>query len=302
MKRNIWVMVLAGLVLASGMASAGPKKGEKAPDWVEFVVLRGGEDAGTFGFNTTTSAASGNLFSSAKLDLKTGKGKLAIQTHVELTPDGKLEKYRKWVGKEGAQPDVIAFWMGKKLRVVSKLKGAKFTSDLQPADGFVTLDRLGFAMYAQLGLLWKKDHPASVPCLFVHRGKMGDVAMKAAGTATLKNLKGEEVKAEAVEVSAKGFKFTMFLGEKPVFLGFQSSKISLVRKGWNLVSVDSQTPVEPVPEEVKEVKAEEKKAEEAKEPETTKKADEAKEPETTKKSEEVPPAPEGKQDLPPLPD
>ena len=233
------IAVAIGLSLPAPV-DAGPKKKEKDPDWIEFVLLRDGNSAGKFGFKTTR-AASGQVFTSSELEMKVKRGGLAIQTHVERDPPGRLVKYRKWVGAEGARPDLIAFWKGKKLRVVSKLKGKRFNKDLSPADGFVCLDRLGFHLYSYLAQSWAQSQPAELPAVSLHDAKLTKVALKKVGVATFKNKAGEEVTAQAVSVKAKGFSLTMFVGEKPIYLGFQGKKMLMLRKGWNLVSVEEET-------------------------------------------------------------
>jgi hypothetical protein len=230
-----WLITLS---IALPEASARDKKGdEKDPDWIEFSVLRDGEQSGTFGFKTVTAKASGNIFTTSKLEMKTKRGTLGIMTHVELHPSGKLIKYRKWVGNEGASPDLVAFWMDATLRIVSKIPKHRFKRDVTPGDGFVPLDGLGFHLYGHLAGLWKQSQPQSVPCVRLHKGKTDTLTMQSTGTAILKNKAGKEVVAEAVHVKAKGFNLVLFVGDKPTYLGFKSKKVLLVRNGWNLVSL-----------------------------------------------------------------
>ena len=231
--------LLLMVTVALPEASARDKKEEeKDPDWIEFSVLRDGEQSGTFGFKTVTAEASGNVFTTSKLEMKTRRGTLGIMTHVELHPSGKLIKYRKWVGNEGARPDLIAFWKDATLRIVSKIPKHRFTRDLSPGDGFVPLDGLGFHLYAHLASLWKKSQPESLPCVRLHKGKSDTLTMQRTGTAVLKNKAGKQVTAQAVHVKAKGFNLVLFVGDKPTYLGFKSRKVLLVRNGWNLVSLE----------------------------------------------------------------
>jgi len=235
---HILVVVVVVCALAAPAGAAPPEKDkEKDPDWIEFALLREGVRAGTFGFKTT-AAASGQLFTSSKLDLKVKRGGLSIQTHVERDPSGRLVKYRKWVGNEGARPDLIAFWKGKKLRIVSKVKKNRFTKDVAPPEGFAILDRLGFHLYSHVAALWKRSQPEETPNVSLHNGATGTLRMKRVGTATFKHPGGNEVKAQAVSVRAEGFTLTIFVGEKPVYLGFKGKKLLMIRKGWNLLSVE----------------------------------------------------------------
>jgi len=145
----LWGTLFILSSLAAPALARGKKGDEKDPDWIEFTILREGQPAGTFGFKTVTAEASGNIFTTSKLEMKARKGTLGIMTHVELHPSGKLIKYRKWVGNEGARPDLIAFWKDDNtLRVVSKLRKQRFSRDLSPPEGFVPLDGLGFHLYS----------------------------------------------------------------------------------------------------------------------------------------------------------
>ncbi|MBM4352952.1 MAG: hypothetical protein FJ109_04035 [Deltaproteobacteria bacterium] len=250
--------VSAALALASEVAAADGKTA-KDPDWIEMTILKAGKPVGELGFKTVATAT-GMSYTSSKMELKGKKGALAIQTHVEREKDGKVVKYRKWVGNQGADPDVIAFWKDKALRVVSKVPKHRFANDLKPAAGFVPVDKLGYHLYSFVAVAWAAGKPTSIPCVYVDKGTTGTLALKAAGTATLKSAGGEEVTAEAVEVVAEKYTLTLFVGTKPIYLGFQSKGTLVLRKGWTLVSVSNEAPLPPT-EEIKEEPPPEKEAE-----------------------------------------
>jgi hypothetical protein len=295
-----YFLLLALALALSGFSPAVLAQGKKDkeakdPDWLEFSLLKDGQPAGIFGFKTT-AGASGQIYTSSQLEMKGKRGGLAIQTHVEKDPSGKLIKYKKWIGSQGAAPDVIAFWNGKKLRIVSKAKDAPFTKDLSPAEGFFLLDRYGFHLYADLVGLWKARQQAKTPFVALHTGKTGTLEMSAVGSVNLKDGAGKEVKGSAVKVKADKLELTLFVGEKPSYLGFQAGKLVMIRKGWNLVSVEAGV-LAPAPIEGE--AAEPPKDDKKPETEEKKPAPEEKKPEAEKK-----PAAEEKKsaDLPPLPE
>jgi hypothetical protein len=238
MRRFGWVLGVVLLVVAVTPSQAfARKKKEEAPPPIEFSVLRKGKPAGTFSYKVATF--SGKYFSSSQLELNTGKGTLAIMTHVEKDGAGKLIKYRKWVGNEGARPDVIGFWNDDKLRIVSKINGKRFTRDLVPAKGFEVLDQLGFHLYGDLAETWAKGPRTSFQAVTIHKGRLDNVTLAPAGTAILKDVAGKEVRAQAVHLKTKSFDLTFFVGEKPRYLGFKSKSMILVRKGWNFLRLEA---------------------------------------------------------------
>ncbi len=295
----MFLFVLATVALAALPADAADKKTGKDPDWIEMSILKGGKPVGDLGFKTV-STATGMSYTSSKMEMKGKKGALAIQTHVERDKDGKVVKYRKWVGNQGADPDVIAFWKDKGLRIVSKVPKHRFTNDLKPEAGFVPVDKLGFHLYSFIAAAWVAGKPESLPCVYVDRGTTGKLTLKAAGSAVLKNGANEDVQAEAAEVASDKVTVTMFVGTKPVFLGFQSKSTLVLRKGWSLVSVSNEA-LPPPTEEVKKVEGEgaapeatadsgEKKVEEKKAEE--KKVEEKKVEEKKVETDPHPPLPE----------
>ncbi len=247
-RTGLALMLVVAATFALGTEGlARDKKKEEAPPPIEFTVLRDGKPAGTFSYKI--AVFSGKVFSSSQLEMKTRKGTLAILTHVEKDGAGKLLKYRKWVGNEGATPDLIAFWKDdSKLRIVSKLKSSRFTKDLSPAKGFEVLDQLGFHLYGDIAELWSKTETTGFNAIALHKGRMDKVTLEDAGIVVLKDKEGKEVTAKALHLRSKGFNLTIFVGDKPRYLGFQSKHVTLVRKGWNLVGVhlkrDGAVPVE----------------------------------------------------------
>ncbi len=323
MRRYLLAQLMIGMLAAMAPCGAlASSKTAEGPPPIEFTILRDGKVSGTFSYKVATF--SGKYFSSSQLEMKTKKGTIVILTHVEKDGAGKLLKYRKWVGNEGASPDIIAFWNNDKLRVVSKVKGKRFTKDLTPGKGFQVLDQMGFALYGDLADLWHKKKLQEFEVATIHVGRLDKASMASAGVAILKDSAGKEVQAEAVSLKSKSFNLTFFVGEKQRYLGFKSKRMVLIRKGWNLVRVEegkapateeepaaeqpaaaapeAVTPVEVKPVEVKpvEVKPEEKKPEEKK--------PEEKKPEEKKPKEKLAPekSAEEKKDtgkpLPPLPE
>jgi len=273
MKRYVLFSILFLFAFGSVMPAAAlppkkkkskkKKKDEKDPDWIEFALLRDGKPGGRFGFKTVVSG-SGKIYTSSKLNAKTRKGELLIRTSVERHPSGKVEKYKKWIGKAAHAPKLIAWWLDGKFRVVSKVKKKRFKRDVSPDEGFMILDRSGFHLYADIVGLWKKSGAGEYPCVVMHKGEKGTVTLADGGSAILKNKKAEEIKARVVALTAPGFKLSVFVGEKPKYLGFNSKKLLVLREGYSLVSVDENDKAvaaeEPPPAEEK--PAEEKPAEE----------------------------------------
>lgn len=294
-------VALMALSLAVGVGEvlAGPKD-KKDPDWLEFDVYRDGQDAGTFGFKTVT-APSGTLYTSTKLEVEgKGGGKLSIQTLVERHPSGRLEKYKKWIGIARADPSVIAFWYKDKLRVVSKGK-PKFTKDLVMAEGFGILDAYGFHQFFELAALWKAKGITSVPVAVMHKGEQRTATLAPVGMALLKDPKGAEVKATRLHVRTRGFDVEVFLGERPMFLGFRSSHLTMWKKGWSLIKgdlplegeVEEPDPVESVPEKAPDA--------ESAQPQAAPEKTEVVEPPAETPAEETPAPTPPRQKLPELP-
>ena len=245
MKRYLLFSILFVFAFGSALPAAAlprkkkteKKKDEKDPDWIEFALLREGKPGGDFGFKTVVSE-SGKIYTSSKLNAKTRKGNLLIRTSVERHPSGKVEKYKKWIGKAAHAPKVIAWWRDGKFRVVSKVKKKRFKKDLAPDDGFVILDRSGFHLYADIVGLWKKSGAGEYPCVVMHKGEMGTVTLADGGSAILRNKRNEEVNARVVNLTAPGFSLAVFVGDKPSYLGINSKKLLAIRKGYSLVSID----------------------------------------------------------------
>jgi hypothetical protein len=237
-------MVLTVAFLAAGLAApvwAGDKdKDAKDPDWLEFAVLKDGKDAGLFGFKTV-STGSGKIFTSAKLEMMTGKKvTLQIQFHVERDPDGTLAKYKKWIGKQqgSADTDLIVFWpYEKKMRIVSK-NPKKYKADLTPPKPFYVYDPFGYHFYADLAGLWKSKGAGQYDCLTLDDGKLVKVKLSDGGVAKMKRGE-EEVSVAAVKVEGAGPEVTLLVGEKPVFLGFLSKEYVVLRHGFNYLSTDA---------------------------------------------------------------
>jgi hypothetical protein len=258
--------ICGALITCIALAAIAPttalarKKKKEPPPPIEFTILRDGAPSGTFSY--TEATFSGKYFTSSKLEMKTKRGTVAIMTHVEKDGAGKLLKYRKWVGNEGAKPDVIAFWKGPSLRVVSKLKGKRFTRDLAPAKGFQVLDQLGFHLYGDLIGPWESNEVEGFEAVTIHKGRLDKVTLAAAGVAILKDSAGKEVMAEAVSLKSKSFNLIFFIGEKQRYLGFKSKRMVLIRKGWNLLRIDENATTKPEGPLAEEKPAEKKPAEE----------------------------------------
>ena len=259
------LLVLVALAAAIPTDALARKKKKQTIPPIEFTILRDGKPAGTFSYKV--AIFSGKYFTSSQLEMKTKRGTVAIMTHVEKDGTGKLLKYRKWVGNEGAKPDVIAFWRGANLRVVSKIKGKRFTRDLSPGKGFQVLDQLGFHLYGDLAGPWQKNGLEKFEAVTIHKGRLDNVTLTSAGVAVLKDSAGNEVMAEAISLKSKSFNLTFFVAAKQLYLGFKSKRMVLIKKGWNLLRIDESSttkPEEPLAEEkpADEKPADEKPAEE----------------------------------------
>jgi hypothetical protein len=278
------IVLISALVLPVPPGALARKKKEDAPPPIEFTILRDGKPSGTFSYKM--ASFSGKHFSSSTLEMKTRKGTLAVMTHVERDESGKLVKYRKWVGNEGARPNVIAFWQEDNLRIVSKLKKARFKRNLSPPEGFIVLDQLGFHLYGDLAKMWSAAPFTDKTAFIVHKGSLDKVTFKSEGLAILTNKQGEEVQAQAVKLKSKSFNLTFFVGEKPAYLGFMSKHVLLVRKGWNFVRIDAGESA--VPDEQKSDAIVNPESEKAENPESEK----AENPEKEPADKDLPPLPE----------
>jgi len=226
------VFVAGALTLALWSVAAVAKE-KKDPDWIEFEISRDGRRAGAFGYKTVTGA-SGTIYTSSKLEMEGKRGSLQVRTLVERFPSGKIDKYKKYVGLAKADPTVIVFWYKDKLRAISKGRNS-FTRDLTPTGDFGLVDSDGFHLFADLVALWKVKGVTSLDVLAVHKGEIRPLTMKPAGLAVLKDAKGAEVQVTRLHLRAKGVDIQAFVGDRPMFLGFQSAHVLMLRKGWSLV-------------------------------------------------------------------
>ncbi|MFH1529691.1 MAG: hypothetical protein ABIK09_03030 [Pseudomonadota bacterium] len=231
--------VLTMLLSLAAHAAAGPPKEKPDPDRRVLDVTKDGEKIGELSYKWVRTP-SGNEFASSKAELKNGGSKYVIRTHLKRRPDGVVDKYKKWIGLEGAKPDVIAFWKGDKVRTVSRLPDRKFTRTFDPPESFSIVDELGFHLYRDFVRAWrtKGDGPRDV--LGITDGKFAQVAVTGAGTAQITR-KDKARTVDVVAVELDGQRTLIYADEEDELWGIIAPGLTLTRGGWTLGAV--QAPV-----------------------------------------------------------
>ncbi len=240
LRRLIRPATLLALTMALvAPAAAAPPKDKPDPDRRVLTVKKDGEKIGELSYKWVRTA-SGNEFASSKAELKTGGSRYIIRTHLKRRPDGAVEKYKKWIGLEGAKPDVIVFWKGKKVRTVSKVPDRKFTRTYEPPESFIILDELAFHLYRDFVRAWRTGGDGARDVLGIGDGKFAQVSVTNAGTAQITR----KEKAQAVEViavEAKGQRTLVYVDDEDELWGIIGPGLTLTRGGWALGEV--QAPV-----------------------------------------------------------
>lgn len=248
---NILRILILGLTALTFMmiqpsdSTAGSKKKEGPdPDRRDMDIFKGDSKIGTTSYKWVTTDQ-GTTFASSTLEISTGGGKLFIRTHLKNNPDGKMDKYKKWIGRTGAKPTIIAFWKGNKIRVVSK--GDKsFSKDLTvPGAGeFVVMDDFALHLYQDLGKRYLSAGITSFPALVAHEGRFDELKLKAAGNSSVSR-KGETRALKVLDISSPDKTVRIHLAENGEIWAVEEGKLLAVRQGWTLgaVSQEAAAPV-----------------------------------------------------------
>lgn len=232
--------LLMALFLLGASAAAAPPKDEPDPDKRVLAVHKDGEKIGELTYKWVQTS-SGNEFASSKVELKTGHGRYVIRTHLKRRPDGTVEKYKKWIGRGGSKPEVIIFWKGQKVRIVSKIPDNSFTRTHTPPEGFLTLlDELGFHLYRDFVRSWRKGGDGPRQVLSVKTGRFTTVSVTGAGKAQLTR-KDRARMVDVVAVEHEGQQTLVYADEKDELWGVVAPGLTLTRGGWALGEV--QAPV-----------------------------------------------------------
>ena len=220
-------------------AVGAPPKDKPDPDRRILSVLKDGEKIGELSYKWVRTP-SGNEFASSKAELKTGGSKYIIRTHLKRRADGVVDKYKKWMGLEGAKPDVIVFWKGDKIRTVSKIPDRKFTRTYAPPASFAILDELCFHLYRDFVRSWRADGDGARDVLGIGDGKFSRVIVGGAGTAAVTR-KDKARTMDVVSVEIDGQRTLVYADEKDEIWGVIAPGLTLTRGGWALGEV--QAPV-----------------------------------------------------------
>ncbi len=220
-------------------AAGAPPEDKPDPDRRILVVIKDGEKIGELSYKWVRTA-SGNEFASSKVELKTGGSKYIIRTHLKRRANGVVEKYKKWIGLEGAKPDVITFWKEDKVRTVSKIPDRKFTRTFAPPESFSILDEMGFHLYRDFVRSWRKNGDSTHSVLTIRDGRFSEVSVTGAGTAQVtRKEKARSVDVVAVEIGDQ--RTLIYTDEKDELWGIIAPGLTLTRGGWALGEV--QAPV-----------------------------------------------------------
>ena len=241
-------LTAAAVVLLSfaGPVIGAPPKDKPDPDRRVLVVEKDGEKIGELSYKWVRTA-SGNEFASSKTELKTGGSKYIIRTHLKRRADGVVEKYKKWIGLEGAKPDVIAFWKDDKIRTVSKIPNQKFTRTFDPPETFAILDEMGFHLYRDFVRSWRRDGDGGHQVLTISDGRFVEVAVSGAGTAEVtRKEKARTMDVIAVEIA--GQRTLIYADDKDELWGIIAPGLTLTKGGWTLGAVQAPVAAPPVSE------------------------------------------------------
>jgi hypothetical protein len=247
---NLTVLgMLISLVMLPFAADArGRKSDEPDPDRREMDIYKGDQKKiGNLSYKWVITPQ-GTIFASSTFEIRTGSGKLFIRTHLKKNSEQKIEKYKKWIGRSGAKPALIAFWNEGRFRVIKKVDG-RFKRDLKPAKDstFVVLDEFALHLYQELVVRWKQG-ANKVDALLANEGKMAQVTIKRAGIDGTVSKKGKkDVPLQALNVSIDGKTVNLFIGEKGELWAVREGKLLAVRKGWTLKeTAAAEVPIEQV--------------------------------------------------------
>ena len=254
--RTATALMLALLLLLAASATAGPPKDEPDPDKRVLAVHKDGEKIGELTYKWVQTS-SGNEFASSRIELKTGHGKYVVRTHLKRRPDGTVEKYKKWLGNAGSKPEVIVFWFGQKIRIVSKIPDNSFTRTHTPPEGFLLLDELGFHLYRDFVRSWRKSGDGPRQFLSVKTGRFTTISVTGAGKAQLTR-KDRARMVDVVAVEREGQRTLIYADEEDELWGVVAPGLTLTRGGWALGEVQAPVaaPADPGDSELHEIGAE----------------------------------------------
>jgi hypothetical protein len=229
--RALYLSLLLTLLLTPS-AQASQKVSDK--NLREFIILEDGVEKGTMSFRWATSAA-GGFFGFSNQELKSGRTSHLIRTHLQARADRVMEKYKKWIGRDGAEPELIAFWKDPKVRVVRKGKG-KFTKNLQPPATFVVVDpEAGYLHQETVRLLFMSGmETLETPVLLASEGRLDTVKAKKVGPC-LMEANGKTL--ELTRVAISGADTLELCVENSAEIWWMSAKgREFVRKGARMLS------------------------------------------------------------------
>jgi hypothetical protein len=235
LRRLTYTAALALTLSLAAPAVAAPPKDKPDPDRRVLTVMKDGEKIGELSYKWVQTP-SGNEFASSKAELKTGGSKYVIRTHLKRRPDGTVDKYKKWLGLEGAKPDVIVFWKGDKIRTVSTLPDRKFTRTYAPPGAFSILDEVGFHLYRDLVRAWRKTGDGAQDVLGIGDGKFSQVTVTGVGTAELTRKDKARI-VDVVSVDINGQQTLIYTDETDELWGVAAPGLTLTRGGWALGAV-----------------------------------------------------------------
>ena len=249
-------LLLAFFLVRATSAAAAPPKDEPDPDKRVLAVHKDGEKIGELTYKWVQTS-SGNEFASSKVELKTRGGSFIVRTHLKRRADGTMEKYKKWIGSGGAKPEVIIFWKGQKIRIVSKIPDNSFTRTHTPPEGFLLLDELGFHLYRGFVRSWRKNGDGPCQVLSVKEGRFATVSVTGAGEAQLTR-KDRARMVGVVAVEHEGQQTLIYVDEKDELWGIVAPGLTLTRGGWALGEVQAPVaaPADPGDSELHEIEAE----------------------------------------------
>ncbi|MBM4371755.1 MAG: hypothetical protein FJ098_08880, partial [Deltaproteobacteria bacterium] len=173
-----------------------------------------------------------------------GGSRYILRTHLARRADGTVDKYKKWLGLEGAKPDVIVFWTDRKVRIVSSLRGSSFTRTHTPPATFLVWDDMALHLLRDFVRAWRSGGDGPRDVLLVGSGAFAKAGISRAGVADV-TMNDRAVPADVVAVEVAGQRLLVYADAEDELLGVTSGGLVAVRPGWTLGEVRAPEAVPP---------------------------------------------------------
>ncbi len=233
MKRTLLCSAASLLLLALSPpdALAANPKAKTDPDKLEFSVKKEGKRAGVFSFKCV-EAKTGNRFCHSSLELNRGGNNLSVKTHLKVQANGKLSKYKKWIGNSSHKPAYIAFWKGPKLRVIKNTR-KKFRNDLEPPENFLVIDKHAPYLMLHLAAAFKRGEAVN-SALYPTGGEIVGFKVLDAGATAARKKKAKPVALMSFAIESSAGNGRIHMDGRNNIYAMEADGLVYVKKGYEL--------------------------------------------------------------------